>query len=431
MSNPTILLLIKSLGLGGAERLLVDSLPFLDRARFEYQIAYLVPWKDTLVPHFVEAGMPVWCLGEGRQRAVGSSQWPVARGQKTGKTSPEPGGEGIAVRNSQFAVRNSQSAIRNPPVTPARSWQAAGMVPMGYSRLRRLVKEQGIDLIHADMPVAGILARAVGKGLGVPVVYTEHNLIERYHPLTRWVHRATFGWQDCVLTVSDEVQASIGRMGGERKPSVRTLLNGVPVEQVRREATELRQLRTELAIPTDHTIVGSVAVFRTQKRLQDWLAVAAQVAAHHDNVTFLLVGDGPEMGAVQEQIAALGLQERVRLPGFRADGRRYLGLMDIYLMSSQFEGLPIALLEAMALAKPVVATNVGGIPEAVTDGQEGLLTAVGDVAGLADRVQRLLLDPSLRQSMGAAGSARVDADFHIRHRVAAIEAIYGELLQKY
>ncbi|MEZ4617173.1 MAG: glycosyltransferase [Caldilineaceae bacterium] len=369
-------------------------------------MAYLVPWKDTLVPHFVAAGVPVWSLGAGGQWTGDRRQWTVDSGQ--GRIG---------------------SGEQTDGVTPARSWQSAVQLPVAHARLRRLVKREGISLIHADMPVAGILARLVGKQTGVPVVYTEHNLIERYHPLTRWVHRATFGWQNCVLTVSDEVQASIQRMGGDRQTTVRTLLNGVPVEQVRREATALAQLRAELAIPADHTIVGSVAVFRAQKRLADWLAVAAQVAAHDERVTFLLVGDGPEMATVRARVAALGLTDRVRLPGFRADGRRYLGLMDIYLMSSQFEGLPIALLEAMALGKPVVATTVGGIPEAVTDGQEGLLAAVGAVDALAAAVRRLVASAEERARLGAAGAARVDAHFHLRHRVAAIEATYREILE--
>jgi L-malate glycosyltransferase len=280
------------------------------------------------------------------------------------------------------------------------------------------------------MPLAGILARLAGRQHDIPVIYTEHNLIERYHPLTRKVHEATFGWQDCVLTVSEEVQSSIRRAGGDRKTTVRTLLNGVPVDQVRSEAVGLAELRAELAIPADHRIVGSVAVFRTQKRLADWLAVAAQVAKQEMNVTFLLVGDGPEMPMVQETVRALGLSERIRLPGFRADGRRCIGLMDLYLMTSQFEGLPIALLEAMSLGKPVVATAVGGIPEVITDGQEGRLAPVGAITQLAQLVKTLLDDATQRQLMGERGASKVEATYHIKQRVHAIEEVYEEVLQK-
>jgi glycosyltransferase involved in cell wall biosynthesis len=407
VTKAKILLLIKSLGLGGAERLLVDSLPYLDQKRFAYEVAYLVPWKATLVPQIEAAGLPVTCLGQGSILDFG---FPISDSV-----------------TKQSKIQNPKSKIQT--VTAPRSLQAALATPLAYGRLYRWQQRQRFDLIHADMPVAGILARLVGRQLGVPVVYTEHNLLERYHPLTRWLHNATFGWQQQVITVSDEVQASIQRAGGDKKTTVRTLFNGVPVEQVRQEATDLDALRAEFAIPMDHQVVGSVAVFRTQKRLTDWLAVAAQVARQQPKVTFLLVGDGPEMGVVRAKVAELGLQERVRLPGFRADGRRCIGLMDLYLMTSHFEGLPIALLEAMTLAKPVVATAVGGIPEVITAGVEGQLAPTGAVAQLAQQVLALLADPVQRQRMGQQGAAKVEAHYHIKQRVTAIEAIYTTTLQ--
>ena len=402
MTNPKILLLIKSLGLGGAERLLVDSLPYLDRTRFDYLVAYLVPWKATLVPQILVANIPVTCLGS------------------TDKSKIQ--------NRSTEAHERPKSKIET--VTAPRSLQAAFALPLAYWRLHELQKRERFALIHADMPVAGILARVLGRQQGVPVVYTEHNLIERYHPLTRWVHGATFGWQDCVLTVSEEVRASIKRAGGDRKTMVRTLLNGVPVDQVRAEATGLAELRAELAIPVDHTVIGSVAVFRTQKRLADWLAVAAKVAQQQANVTFLLVGDGPEMPLVQAKVRELGLEERVRLPGFRADGRRCIGLMDLYLMTSQYEGLPIALLEAMALGKPVVATAVGGIPEVITDGVDGRLAPMGEINQLAQHLRLLLADPTGAQAMGRAGAAKIETAYHSRQRVQAIESLYAELLSR-
>ena len=398
MTKPNILLLIKSLGLGGAERLLVDSLPYLDQERFAYHVAYLVPWKATLVPQIVAAGLPVTCLGDG-----------------------------MGIESTQGVSTPKQPSVQ---VTKAQSLRAALSLPLAYWRLLLLQRQKHFDLIHADMPVAGILARLVGRQQTVPVVYTEHTLMERYHFLTRWVHGATFGWQDCVLTVSEEVHASIQRSGGDRKTVVRTLLNGVPVDQVRGEATGLAELRGELAIPQEHTVVGSVAVFRTQKRLDDWLAVAAQVAQQERNVTFLLVGDGPEMPMVRARIDELGLQERICLPGFRTDGRRFIGLMDVFLMTSQFEGLPIAMLEAMTLGKPVVATAVGGIPEVIVDGQEGRLAPVGSVALLALHVKALLDDPEQRKSMGQRGASKIEAHFHIRQRVQEIEQVYDEVWQQ-
>ena len=365
-----ILILIKGLGLGGAERLMVDSLPYLNQEQFDYEFAYMLPWKDFLVPVITKAGFPVHCLNV----------------QKT--------------------------------------WHFFSVL----RRLQKLIREGRFGLIHADLPVTGILARLMGRRFGIPVIYTEHNLQERYHPLTRRANALTFGWNDCVLAVSEEVAASINRSGLARKSNVRTLLNGVPVEQVRAEAGNANGLREEFGIPKNNLVVGTVAVFRRQKRLQDWLKVVSRITQQQKNVTFLLVGHGPEEAMLRSKIRELRIEDRIVMPGFRPDGRRVMALMDVFLMTSEFEGLPMALLEAMALRKPVVATAVGGIPEVVKNGDEGFLTHVSAVDELARCITKLLSDPQLRQRMGERGAAKVEEKFHIKHRVKFIEALYLEVL---
>ena len=390
MKRAKVLLLIKSLGLGGAERLLVDSVPYLNREEYEYHVAYFLPWKNLLISVFEDAAVPVHCLGAKDNRDV-----------------------------------------RHLDTTESTNYQKKAGLAVYVQAIRALwdlQRKERFDLIHADLPLSGLVGRGIGRLQKVPVLYTEHNLQARYHPLTAWSNRITYGWNDHVFAVSEEVAASIRQAGMDRNTTVETLLNGIPVEQVNAEAVDLAALRQELQIPQEHTIVGTVAVFRKQKRLLDWVAVAAKIASKREDVTFLLAGDGPEMASVRQQVDDLGLSKRIRLPGFRADGRRLIGLMDIYLMTSEFEGLPIALLEAMALVKPVVATAVGGIPEAVTHAEEAYLTKVGQLDELARWVNHLLDDPQQRIVMGQAGRKRVDAAFHLKYRVQAIEARYAEIL---
>jgi len=379
-----VLLLIKGLGLGGAERLLVDSVPFLNRSEFEYHVAYLLPWKRLLVQDFQAAGIPVHCLG------------------------------GDEIENNGRML-----------VTPLNAFaQLAGAL----RRLLDLQRRERFDVIQADLPVAGILARLAGRWSAVPVIYTEHNLLERYHAITRWANAATYGWNRRVLAVSGEVAASIDRGGLRRRTRVVTLPNGVPVERIRAEAGCAERVRAEFNIPRDHLVVGNVAVFRSQKRLADWLKVAARVAARRSNVTFLLVGGGPLEDDIRKAVDTMRLSHCVRLPGFRADGRQLLSAMDVFLMTSEFEGLPIAVLEAMTLGKPVVSTRVGGVPEVVAVGETGMLAPVGAIEELADCVVRLLDDPSLRSRMGAAAAGRIESGYHVRRRVEAIEKLYHEVL---
>jgi glycosyltransferase involved in cell wall biosynthesis len=385
--KPKVLILIKGLGLGGAERLLVDSLPFLNRSQFEYHVGYLLPWKGFLVPDIQRAGIPVHCFG----RASGATELSG---------------------------------------TPADVWTRATLLPQALRRILALQRREHFALIQADLPVTGILARLAGKWASVPVVYTEHNLLERYHSVTKWVNGATYGWNDRVLAVSGEVAESIGRHGLRDRTRVVTLPNGVPVEEVRREAASSLDVRRELDIPDKHLVVGTVAVFRSQKRLTDWLQVAARVAAKRSDVTFLLVGGGPLENEIRDRITALGLTHRVRTPGFRPDGRRLMGAMDVFLMTSQFEGLPIALLEAMALGKPVVSTRVGGIPELVASAGAGLLASVGEIDQLADCVMQLLNDSARRVRLGAAGATHVESRYHLKQRVTAIENLYQRILEE-
>ncbi len=122
-----------------------------------------------------------------------------------------------------------------------------------------------------------------------------------------------------------------------------------------------------------------------------------------------------------------GLDQRVRVTGFREGGRRLMGLIDVYLMTSAYEGLPIAMLEAMALAKPVVATAAGGIPEVIVPGREGLLAPVGDVNLLAAQVNALLVNPHAAAEMGRAGRSKVEGRYHTRTRARHGIRLPGDL----
>lgn len=364
-----VLLLIKGLGLGGAERMIVDSLPYLG-GRFKYEVAHMLPSKNFLVPKIQSAGFTVHCLG----------------------------------------MKNSYD------------------LPHAVLALHRLVKERRFDIIHAHLPMAGLAARLAGRMNRLPVIYTEHNLQERYHPATRWANKKTMALNAHVISVSGEVTASMTRAGFCNSVPVTTMRNRIPVVAVMEEAADGEHLREELGIPAEHRIVGTVAVFRKQKRLDLWLEVARNVCDHAGKVTFLLAGDGPEAGRLKEEAERLGLGERVIMPGFRPDGRGLIGILDVFLMTSAYEGLPIAVLEAMALGKAIVATDVGGIAEMITEGENGFLAGPGDIELLAKRVCELLGNDSLRLEMGRKAAARAEKDFDLKDNVSQIEDIYDAVI---
>jgi glycosyltransferase involved in cell wall biosynthesis len=362
-----VLILIKGLGRGGAEQLLASSAPYLDRARFRYRFAYLLPWKDSLVAELEAGGLPVDCLD---------------------------GARGLG-------------------------W---------VGRLRALVGREGIDLVHVHSPVAAAAARTA-LGRRPRIVYTEHNVWSRYHPATYAANLATFPRNDHVFAVSEEVRASVrypGPLGRLPMPPLETLHHGLDQAAVAGWGGG-DGVRAELGIPEHAPVVGNLANFKAAKDHPTLLRAAARVRERLPEVRFLLIGQGPLEPEARRLAAELGLDATVVFTGFRTDAHRLLAALDVFTLSSTYEGLPIALIEAMALGRPAVVTRVGGVPEVLADGDQGLLVPPRDPAALADGLLRLLGDPGLRDRMGAAGRARA-ADFDIRKAVRRMEQVYADLL---
>ncbi len=365
-----ILVLIKGLGVGGAERLLEASLPYLNRDRFSYQIGYLLPWKTALVPAFVEAGVPVHCLDMG-----------------------SPGDLRVVMR------------------------------------LVALLRREQIDLVHAHLPVAGIWGRVAARLAGVPrVVYTEHNVPQRYARLTRMLNHRTYRMNDIVIAVSDEVRRTIAGYANGR-PRILTVQNAVDVEALAATVADAAAVRREFGFPPQALVVTTVGNLTLKKGHAFLLEAARRVVARHPNARFLVIGQGPLARSLQAQADRLGLNGTVVFAGFRADAVRLLAASDVFVLSSLFEGLPVTLLEAMALGKPSVATRTGGIPE-ITDEGSSVLVAPGDVDALADGIGGLLDLPALRLRLGAAAQERARSRYGVRHMVRAVEQLYADLLQE-
>ncbi|MDA7980868.1 MAG: glycosyltransferase, partial [Pirellulales bacterium] len=361
-----------SLGRGGAEVLLAEGLRVADHERFVFEYGYFLPWKDTLVPALRAQGAEVTC----------------------------------------FAARSNQAILRS------------------VRRVARFLRERDIDLVHAHLPLAGVVARLAGRKAGVPVVYTAHNLQERYSRVTRWLNRYTWKHQALALAVSKDVEDSIRRHVGNAV-QVQTVLNGVNVQSFDRDSHNGSALRTDLGFPEETFVVGTVAVFRSQKKLDYWLGVARRVLNSVPEARFIVVGDGPERSTIEAKIKELQLQNAVHLAGLQEETRPYFAAMDVYLMTSEFEGLPIALLESMSMAVPPVVTAVGGIPEVVRHDQNGCLRRFGELDQLTDDVVRLARDDSLRFRLGQAARQTVVADFSMERMQRELEAIYDQVIERF
>jgi glycosyltransferase involved in cell wall biosynthesis len=365
-----ILLLIKGLGRGGAEQLLASAAPHRDRSRFHYEVAYLLPWKDALVGELEDAGLPVHCL----------------------------------------------QGYRDP------GW---------IHRLGKLVRDGDFDLVHAHSPLAAIGARIRLAGARRPrLVYTEHNVWERYHRATYWGNVATYHRNDYVIAVSQHVCDSIRYPGPARAlpmPPVETRYYGIDPEEVASRAA-IDGVREELGIAEGAPVVGMVANFKPGKGHEGLVDASVLVRRSVPDARFVLVGRGPFEGGVRRRAREMGVDASFVFAGYREDATRIMTAFDVLAVPSVYDGLSIALLEAMDLGVPAVLTRVGGNPEVVSDGQDGLVVPPADPEALSDGIVALLRDPSLRARLGEAAKRRA-ADFDIRTAVRRTEELYEELLQ--
>lgn len=343
--GPTrVLWVTKGLGRGGAERLLVSLAKRLDRSRFELEVAYVLPWKDALVPAFDGLGVPVHCLG------------------------------GSRALDPRWAVR-----------------------------LRHLVRAGRFDIVHSHMPYVAVGARRIR---GPCIVHTEHNTWPTYRPLTRWANRLTYPRNTAVIAVSQAVADSIDPIPfAQRWPPVHVIHHGpeLPASTVSTGQTRA-YARAALGLSGNAVVIGTVGNFTRKKDHATLLQAAARIRAQHDELRLVLIGSGPLEGELRRSTRELGLNEQVLFAGSREDVTDLMPAFDVFALSSRNEGLPIALLEAMGLGVPCVATAVGGVPEVVTDGREGLLVRPEDPAALAEALSKMLGDADVRQEAGTEGA---------------------------
>lgn len=365
MDKLKILHIIKSLGRGGAEVLLPETLKLHDQSKFEFHYIYFLPWKDQMVRAIQNAGGTINC----------------------------------------FSAKNNLEMLQQ------------------YKKVIAYSEENEIDLIHCHLPWSGFLGRIIYRKINIPLIYTEHNIQERYHIATKWLNKLTFNSQSLAIGVSKDVTRSIKENIDPDIP-VRTVLNGVNTAEFKRVPHEGEKIRKQHDIPLDSIVIGNIAVFREQKALLNWVRAFKKVHEKHPGIYGILVGAGPQEEEIRNLLNELNLSQYVKLPGLQTNTVSYFSAMDIFMMSSAFEGLPIALLEAMSMNCAVVSTKAGGVVEVVRDNQDGLLCEVGDWERLANKANNLIDDNEKRQQLQMAARERVVREFSLTAMVGKLEEIY-------
>jgi glycosyltransferase involved in cell wall biosynthesis len=218
------------------------------------------------------------------------------------------------------------------------------------------------------------------------------------------------------------------RARGIDQARVRLIYNGVNPARISTTAAEVEAARREFGLSPETPVVGIIASLEAAKDHRTFLQAAAFISAARPETRFLVAGDGSLRGELEAQAAALGLQARVLFTGNRPRVAPLLSLFSVAVLSSRdHEGCSNFILEAMGMAKPVVATSIGGNPELVRHGVTGFLTPAGDAAAMAQQIVRLLSDQPAAERMGRAGRQRFEESFSLQRMVGAYEDLYDEL----
>jgi glycosyltransferase involved in cell wall biosynthesis len=369
-----VLLVIKVLGHGGAERLLVDMVARRDAEAFDYEVAYVLASEDGLVATIAADGTPVHPLGA-------QGNWDLR-------------------------------------------W---------ISRLRSLLVAGHYDVVHFHLPYTASLGRlgiaTLPRSQRPAIVYTEHSAWDKMAVLVKALNRTTIGMDQSLIVVSEAAhQALPAALRGR----ARVIVHGIDLDRSR-ELTAQRpairsDVRAELDVPDDELLVLTVANLRPEKGYDVLLDAARSIARRGVPVRFAAVGRGPLADELTARHETLGLGDRFRFLGERSDVIRLLVGCDVFVLPSRQEGLPVTLMEATSTGTAIVATEVGGVPQVITDGVDGLIVTPGDPEALADAIERVATDPDLRRRLGEAATLRSSL-FDVGAASDEVEGIYRRLAE--
>ncbi len=375
-----IIFLIDGLGMGGAERLMLPILKNLDREYFEPRVCAL----------HIKDGNPI----ADDLRALGI---PV-----------------------DLVLAPYLRDVTAPP------------------RLYEYLKDVKADLVHTQLEMADILGNIVAKFLHLPSVSTIHTMPSQTMKLKSKFHQnlelfALRYFSDTIVSVSEEARKFYMDISHISSKKFLTIYNGIDLanfENIDHER-ERTKIRHEFGIPTDANLLITVAVLRELKGIQFMIRALPSILAKAPNAYYLVVGDGVHRESLEQEVDKAGVRERVIFAGQRSDIPQLLVASDLFVLPTLTEALPTVLAEAMAARLPIIASAVGGIPEMITEGENGLLLPAGDSEALAAACIPLMADSSLRKAMGERGRLVVTEKFNIHVQNNNLKKLYLDLIKKY
>ena len=302
--------------------------------------------------------------------------------------------------------------------------------PLLLVRMVKVIRKERPQIVHTHLFKSDFHGRFAARIAGVPV------LVSTLHNCNAWAQNPLFGltygftarFTDKIIAVADEVRDYAIRYLRIPPQKLLTISNAVSIERFEGKSREGLAVRKEFNISPDTPLLGIVGRLEPQKNHENFLRAAQRIHEYNQNVRFLIVGDGSLRDQLVALTKALGLQDAVIFCGLRKDIPAVMAALDVLVISSHYEGLPVALLEAMAAGRPIVSTAVNGVPSVVEDGESGILVEPSNSNALADACLRLIDNPDLRRKMGQNGHERIQSRYSMTAMTEKTVALYSNLI---
>jgi len=325
-------------------------------------------------------------------------------------------------------LRLIKSGFLERPINPLKDFFA-------FFHIHSFIKKNKIDIVHTHSSKAGIIGRWAARSAQVKViVHTVHgwSFNEYQNPFWRrfiiWLEKLTALITGKFIVVSyNDLQTDLGNHIGT-KDKYKLIRYGIDYQAFSKKDKSLRE---ELGVHVSDLLIGMISCFKPQKSPQDFIKLAYLVNKSIPQTKFLLIGDGVLHKKIKRLISKLNLEHQVILTGWREDIARILSALDVFVLTSLWEGLPISALEAIAASLPVAATNTGGISEVVHDGSNGFLVSPRDVNRLAEKLIHLLKDENLIIKIRKNASNSFDHEFTLENMIKNTESLYQDLVNGY
>jgi len=345
--------------------------------------------------------------------------------------SPNPGEQPML----DFALEHNIKPIFIPEIVGEATFKPRDLKAL--VKLYRLIRRERPHIVHTHTAKAGFVGRLAARLAGTPIIlhtYHGHVLHGYYNPLKTWLlrrmERVLARITDCIIAVSEQVKQDLVSYGVAPPEKITVIPLGFDLQSFLNCEKYRGEFRRELGLNDGARLIGIVGRIFPIKNHRLFLDSAVQVASQEPACRFIIVGDGVLRPEMERHARELGIADKVIFTGWRRDLPRIYADLNVLVVSSDNEGTPVSAIEAMASARPVVGTRVGGLPDIITDGENGYLVPPRNPEALAEAILRLLRDPELACRMGRAGQTMAKERFKIQRLISDMEGLYENLLIK-